>query len=193
VIRALALYLRSRSAPATLATMLGCAVGLWALGVAVDDPWTRIRLALLATALAIAAIAPGLAGADADLERIPGFAWPPRRAAHLVIAGGVAFGLMAATALTVDPVSATARVARDATGLTGLVGLGAAVLGASRAPLLPLIWTAIAIGVPTTDRPAYKVVVTWMMQPTANGGATLTAVVVGATGLLAYALAGPRR
>jgi hypothetical protein len=193
VTRTFVLYLRSRSAPASLATMLGCAVGLWALGLAVDDSSTRVRLALLITALAIAAIAPGLAGADADLERIPGFAWPPRRAAHLVIAGVVAFGLMAAAALAGDPVTGTARIARDAAGLTGLLGLGAVALGASRAPLLPLLWTALAVGLPTTDRPAYKAVITWMMLPTTIVTATLTAVVVGATGVLAYSVAGPRR
>jgi hypothetical protein len=73
----LALYLRSRSAPVTLAVMLGCAVGLWALGHAVDEPYRRGRLALLATLLAIAAVAPGLAGADIDLDRVAAFAWPP--------------------------------------------------------------------------------------------------------------------
>jgi hypothetical protein len=192
VTRRLALYLRSRSAPATLATMLGGAVGLWALGHTVDDPYRRSQLALLATVLAIAAVAPGLAGADIDLDRLAGFAWPPRRAAHLIIAGAVAVALLAATTGDVTATS-TARIARDAAGMTGLIGLGAATLSASRAPLPSLLWTALVVGIPPTSRPTHRVILTWMMQPTDTTAATLTAMTLAATGILAYAIAGPRR
>lgn len=188
----LALYLRSRSAPATLATMLGCAVGLWALGHTVDDPYGRGQLAMLATLLTTAAIAPGLAGADIHLDRTSAFAWPPRRAAHLIIAGAIAVGLLAATALAGDPMTGTARIARDAAGLTGLIGLGAAALGASRAPVFPLLWTALIIGLGPPDQPTYQVMLTWMIQPTDTTTATVAALTLGASGTLAYAILGPR-
>jgi hypothetical protein len=191
VTRHLALYLRSRSAPATLATMLSCAAGLWALGYAIDDPYPRSQLVLLTTVLAIAATAPGLTGADADLDQTAGFAWPPRRAAHLIIAGAIVVGLLA-IALAGDPTISTARIARDTAGLTGLIGLGAATLGASRAPLLSLLWTAVAIGIPPTNQPAHRVILAWMAQPTGTVTATLTALILAVTGVLAYAIAGPR-
>jgi hypothetical protein len=181
-----------------MVTMLGCAVGLGAVGHSVHDPLARVRLAMLATVLAIAAVAPGLDGDDADLERVAAFAWPPRRAAHLVIAGAIAVGLLAATALAGDPMTTTARLVRDATGLIGLVGLGAAVLGASRAFLLPLISTAFALGLQgalgsqLVSAPRYQLVTTWIMQPTSATIATVTALVLGATGVLAYALVGSR-
>ena len=193
--RPLALYLRSRSAPATLAIMAGCAIGLGALEPTVDDPISRSRLALLATALAVAAIGPGLAGADLDLDRLSGFAWPPRRAAYLIIGAAVAAGLIAATTLVGDPMTDVNRIARDAAGFTGLVGLGAAGLGASRAPLVPVLWTVVVLGVqPPADR-TDLVVLSWMAQPVGSltGAATVTGVVIAVVGTLAYATCGPRR
>jgi len=196
--RHLLLYLRSRSAPATLAATLCCATGLAALGHAVHDALARRQLAVLATVLAAAAVAPGLAGADVELERVTALAWPPRRAAHLVVAGAVAIGLLAATALIGTPMTSIGQLARNSTGLTGLVGLGAATLGASRAFLLPLLWIAGAVGVqvaaasaqPSVSR--YQLIAAWMMQPAGSRAALITALALGATGLLAYALAGSR-
>ena len=67
-----------------------------------------------------------------------------------------------------------------------------AALGAARAPVLCLLWTAAAIALPTVDRPAYWVVVTWMMQPHDAVAATATAVTLGVSGVLIYARLGPR-
>src|SRR5262245_43580224 len=108
--RHLLMYLRARSAPATLATMLCCAVGLGALGHAVHDALARRQLAVLATVLAVAAVAPGLAGADVELERVTALAWPPRRAAHLVLAAAIALGLLAATALAGTPMTSLGQL-----------------------------------------------------------------------------------
>lgn len=191
--RTLLLYARSRSAPAALATMLGCATALWALGNQVDDPHGRAQLALLATALAAAAIGPGLAGADINLDRTAAFAWPPRRAAHLIIAGCITAGLLTATTLAGDPIANTATIARDTIGLTGLTGLGAALFGASRAPLLPLLWAVLAVGIPQPTQPTSQVILTWAMQPTSNSTATIIALTLGTSGTLAYALRGSRR
>lgn len=188
-----ALYLRSRSAPVALAAAAGSALALWALGATIDDPQAEDAFALLAVLAGATATAPGLAGADPDLERTGAIAWPPRRTAHLVLAGATILGIVAATALT-----DTGSLARNVTGMIGLVALGAAFLGASRAWFLPLSWTLLTIaftlpeGSPPTE-PTYKVVLTWMLQPLETTSATLTAVLLGATGILAYTIRGARR
>ena len=196
--RPLALYLRSRGVPATAAAVLVCAVAFWALGLVVDHPQGRVLVALLAALAATTALAPGLAGADHDLDRASAIAWPPRRAAHVIVAGAAVVGLLAVTALVGEQMASTARIARDVAGLGGLVALGAAILGAVRAPLLPVVWTALVLqyappmGEPPT-RPAYKVMLTWMVQPVEIRAATVAAVALAAAGTLAYAVLGSRR
>jgi len=170
--------------------MLVSSAGLWGLGRQIDDPYRHSQLALLAATLAITSIAPGLAGADLDLDRVAGFAWAPRRAAHLLLGGALTVGLLA---LAVRDEATVSWIARDVAGLTGLIGIGAAALGASRGPLLCLLWTAAAIALPAVDRPAYRVILTWMMQPAGTTTATVAAVVLAVGGVLTYALAGPRR
>lgn len=196
--RPLALYVRSRAVPATAAAMLGCAAALWALGLAIDQPQGRGLAALLLALAATTAVAPGLAGQDHDLDRVSAIAWPPRRAVHVIAAGATVLGLLAATALAGERMTDTGQIARNVAGLTGLVALGAVVLGAARAPLPPVVWTVVVLwwappmGEPPT-RPAYKVMLTWMVQPVGTGTATTAAVVLAAAGTLAYALLGSRR
>lgn len=143
--RPLALYLRSRAAPATAGAMLVCAVGLWALGLAIDHPQGRGLATLLVALAATTAIAPGLVGADTDLDRASAIAWPPRRATHVVVGAAAVVGLLAATALVGEQTAGTDQIARNVAGLAGLVALGAAVLGAARAPLLPVVWTVLVL------------------------------------------------
>lgn len=196
--RPLALYLRSRAVPATTAAVLGCAVALWALGLAIDHPQGRSLAALLVALAGTTALAPGLVGVDPDLDRVSAIAWPPRRAAHVILAAGAVLSLLAATALVGQQMGATGQLARNVAGLTGLVALGAVVLGAARAPLLPVIWTVVVLwwappmGEPPTG-PTYKVTLTWMVQPAEIQPATVAAVVLAAVGILAYAVLGSRR
>ena len=196
--RALALYLRSRAVPASAAVLLGCAVTLWALHLAIDHPQGRALATLLVALAATTAIAPGLAGADPDLERASAIAWPPRRAAHVIVAGVAVFGALAATALVGAQSADEGQIARNVAGLTGLVALGAVLLGATRAPLLPVLWTVLVLwwappmGEPPT-RPASKVMLTWMAQPIEARPATIAAVALATAGTLAYAVLGSRR
>ena len=177
--------------------MFGSAVALWALGLAIDhvgaEPslryswrWLRRRLSRRA------------------LRRRPGSG--PRvgdrlattAGRTLVVAGAAVAGLLAATALVAEPQAATGQLARNVAGLTGLVALGAVFLGAARAPLLPVLWTVLVLwwappmGEPPT-RPAYKVMLTWMAQPTEARPATVAAIALAAAGTLAYAVLGSRR
>jgi hypothetical protein len=186
------LYLRARSVPASFAVMLCCAIALWWGGQALHNEQYRGLLALLAVVAATVAIAPGLAGADHDLEKGAAIAWPPRRAGHVVVAGAVLVGLFALTGQ-----GSGGQLVRDVIGLGGLVALGATVLGALRAPLLPIVWTALVLrfapplGIPPA-RPTYKVMLTWMTQPAGTRAATVAALILGVAGTLAYALFGAR-
>jgi hypothetical protein len=195
--RPLVLYLRSRQVPAALAAAVGSVAVLWSASQATDDPSARATLALLAVAAGTAAAGSGLAGADIDLDRTAAIRWPPRRAAHVIAAGAAVIGMVAATALTGDQLAPVAQVTRDAIGMSGLIALGAATLGASRAWVPPLTWTLLAWTHPALSWPspataAYQQVLTWMLQPADTTPATVTALILGVTGVLAYAILGPR-
>lgn len=196
--RPLTLYLRSRSVPVSLGLTLVCAAGLWSLGLAVDNQEGRSLLVLLATAAAVVGVAPGLAGPDHDLDRVAAIAWSPRRALHVIVATSVVVALLGATAHIGDPMAGMALIARNAVGLAGLVALGTATLGAARASLLPILWTVLILqiippfGAPP-DRPMYREMLTWLAQPVGSTPATVTAVILGVVGTLAYALFGSRR
>jgi len=196
--RVLMLYLRSRAAPATAIAMLACAAALWALGLAIDNPQGRALTALLGALAATTAIGHGLAGPDHELDKTAAIAWPPRRAAHIILAGAAVLAALAATALAGEQMADAGQLARNVAGLTGLVALGAVVLGAAQAPLLPVLWTVLAlwwappIGVPPT-RPAYKVMLTWMVQPPNARAATVAAVILATAGVVTYAALGSRR
>lgn len=190
--RLLLLYLRSRQVPAALAAAVGSVAVLWWLSQATDDPTLHATLGLLAVAAGTAAAGTGLAGADIDLDRSAAIAWPPRRAAHVVAVGGAIIGIVAATALTGDQLAPARQIVRDAVGMSGLVALGAATLGASRAWVVPLTWTLLVLLWVPAAGATYQQVLTWMLQPAASAPAAITASVLGVTGVLAYAILGPR-
>jgi hypothetical protein len=190
--RLLLLYLRSRQVPAALAAAVGSVAVLWWLGQATHDPTVDATLGLLAVAAGTAAAGAGLAGADIDLDRSAAIAWPPRRAAHVIAVGGAIVGIVAATALTGDQLAPARQIIRDAAGMSGLIALGAATLGASRAWVVPLTWTFLALLWVPAAAATYQQVLTWMLQPAASVPAAITTSVLGVTGVLAYAILGPR-
>jgi hypothetical protein len=49
------------------------------------------------------------------------------------------------------------------------------------------------VGLGAADRPPYQVVLTWMAQPTGTTVATATALALGVSGTVAYAVFGARR
>jgi hypothetical protein len=190
--RLLLLYLRSRQVPAALAAAVGSVAVLWWLGQATDDPTAQATLALLAVAAGTAAAGAGLAGADVDLERTAAIAWPPRRAAHVIAVGGAIIGIVAASALTGDQLAPARQVVRDAVGMSGLVALGAATVGASRAWVVPLTWTLLVLLWVPAATATWQQPLAWMLQPAASAPAAITASMLGVTGVLAYAILGPR-
>jgi hypothetical protein len=170
----------------------GSVAVLWWLSQATDDPTLHATLGLLAVAAGTAAAGTGLAGADIDLDRSAAIAWPPRRAAHVVAVGGAIIGIVAATALAGDQLAPARQIVRDAVGMSGLVALGAATLGASRAWVVPLTWTLLVLLWVPAAGATYQQVLSWMLQPAASAPAAITASVLGVTGVLAYAILGPR-
>lgn len=179
--RWLLLYARSRQVPAAAATVVA---GFAALAPLDGSP----HVTAFAAALGTAVVATGFGGHDLALDRTAAFGWPPRRAAHLLVGGAVVTALLLAAGLTAE----NAFVLRDVVGLGGLAALAAVVLGARAAWTLPVGWTGVTLVVPPgTDWPTR--LLTWPVQPTGTTSATVTAVVLACTGLLAYAWFGCRR
>lgn len=192
------LYLRSRSAPGALAAAVASGGGLWAISHAAGDQDARGLLALLAGLAGVAALAPGLAGADPDLDRTAAVAWLPRRAGHVLVGAAAVVGILAAAGLTGDPLAPARLLVRQVVGLAGLTALGAVTTGASRAWLLPAAMTvAVAPVSPPFGTPprseTYQLVLTWLVQPPGTTAATVTAAALGGAGVLAYACCGARR
>jgi hypothetical protein len=195
------LYARSRQLPAATAVLVLSTAVLCALGRYVESPGLRLALATLAVLAGATAVGPGLAGADAALDRTAAIAWPPRRAAHL-IAGIVATAAAVAAGAATTLASHTAEsgggphietIARAAVGLGGLVGLCAAVLGTGRAWLVPVAWTVLVVlNGPATG--SWRVeALTWLVQPVGSTAATATAVALGVAGTIGYAIFGAPR
>lgn len=192
--RFLLLYLRSRQVPAALAIAVAGAAGGWGLSQAVDRPQAGTMFGLLAVLAGTAAAGTGLAGADIHLDRTAGFWWQPRRAAHLVLASAAIIGLVIATALTGDQLAPAAQVTRNTIGMAGLIALGVATFGAGLARMMPVTWTLIALALDGITSMPVKVleVLAWMLRPADTAPAAVTAVVLGVTGVFAYAWFGPR-
>jgi hypothetical protein len=186
------LYLRSRRVPAAAIMALVSTAALWALAQAVEDRPALRAMAVLAAAVGVVAAGPGLAGADAALDRTAAIAWAPRRAAHVLVAAAALAGVLAATTLAGTALAGAGLLVRDVAGLGGLLAIGATVLGAGRAWPLPIVAAAPGVMFGPLSGVWHREVLTWTAQPTATASATVTAVVLGVAGTLAYAIGGGR-
>ncbi|GIM90360.1 hypothetical protein [Paractinoplanes toevensis] len=191
--RWLALYLRSRQAPAALAAAGFCAALMWGLWSVFSNSrevdWQMVVLTVL---LLVAALTGTLGGPDDALEKTAALRWPPRRAAHLLVALVVVAAPLLVTLATGARFGPGWLVVRDAAGLLGLTALGAATIGTARAWFLPLGWTFGAVLFTRPD-PAIGRILTWQAQPPASTAAAVTAGLLACGGLIAYAMAGPAR
>lgn len=189
------LYLRSRRVPAAFVMTVTAVAGLAGLGRATEHP---PNLGLLAVLAGAAVTGPGLAGDDIDLDRTAARRWPLWRSLHITVACAVVIALVAATALTGEPIAPFGRVVRDSVGSIGLVALAAATLGAQHAWVPPVTWSLLSLTVlprlwPPGEPTISQRVVTWMVQPPGTAAATAVALILGVVGTLAYAGWGPRR
>lgn len=129
-----------------------------------DPRWT-----VLAITAAVSALAVGLTGQDADLDRTAAWPWPVYRLIHVVAIATIAVVLVAGAA----PLP---FVVRGCVGMTGLAALGAALLGGHLAWLLPCAWFAVTF---FTD--------SWLFAPADSFGVFVVAVVFGCAGATTYA------
>ncbi|GAA3334744.1 hypothetical protein GCM10020358_00390 [Amorphoplanes nipponensis] len=189
--RGLTLYLRSRGTPMALALAGGCAALMWSLwSVFSDSPTVGPVMVILTVLLLVAAVTATLGGPDDALDATAGLRWPRRRVTHLLAAFLVVVVLLLVTAATGARFGPAGLVVRDAAGLLGLTALGAATMGTARAWFMPLGWTLAAVLFPRAE-PLLGRVLTWPAQPPASTAAAVTAGLLAAGGLVAYAMAGP--
>jgi hypothetical protein len=181
--RLLSLYLRSRKVLVTTLVAVACAGG-----IGIPEHTSTVLgqfMALLAITAVVSVAAIGLGAPDPALDRTAALPWGPWRAAHVLAVGALAAGL--GTVLVPSDV-----VVRNAIGLTGLAALAVTTLGGGLAWSLPLTWMVVtavpALTGETPGAPAF----TWPFQPAGTTAATLAAGVLGGSGVVAYALAGPR-
>lgn len=188
----LRLYLRSRRLPVALAVATAAACLVWASWLASAEPPTvDVRLVTLTVMLATAAFGATLSGADDALDHTASINWPLRRGAHLLLAGVVITGLLSLTVLTDSRFEPFAVVLRNTAGMLGLTALGAALFGTARSWIAPLVWTLISVlPVVQPSEDARMQVVGWLVQSADSALAAACAVVLAATGLLAYTVLG---
>ncbi|WKU05767.1 hypothetical protein [Micromonospora sp. HUAS LYJ1] len=186
------LYLRSRRVPLALAGAVGGTAVIWALYLAfAKDRDATPLVVVLTVLLMVSALAPTLAGPDANLDRTASLRWPRRRAAHVLAGGVIVLAVLLATLHTGARFGPAGLVVRDAAGLLGLTALCTSVVGAARSWFLPVGWTTIAAVYPQGG--TWGAVATWQGQPTDSRAATAMAAAFALGGLLAYAIAGPAR
>jgi hypothetical protein len=188
----LRLHLRARRVPSTAAALVVATAVMWSLRLVYDNPAYHTALAILATALGVALVAPGLSGADDDLERAGAVRWPLWRAAHLAVATVVVTGAVIATGLTGEPMAHSGLVLRHVVGMMGLLALGAVVLGTNWAWLPVLACATVAMFTGGITGPWYKELASWAAQPLDAAPAAVTAVVVAVGGSAAYSMLGVR-
>jgi hypothetical protein len=171
----------------------GCAALMWTLWSIFSDARTvDVQMVVLTVLLMVAILTATLGGPDDALDRTAALRWPPRRAAHLLVAGLVVVVLLLVTVPTGARFGPAWLVVRDAAGLLGLTALGAAIIGPARSWFAPLGWTLGATMFPQAE-PLIGRVLTWQAQAPVSTAAAVTAGLLAVGGLVAYAMAGPAR
>ncbi|MGV9251118.1 hypothetical protein [Streptomyces sp. NPDC003697] len=189
--RWLMLYARSRQVPASLATVLISAVGVWALTRDGSAAHGGSQLPAVVLTTGAMALSVGLGGQDLDLDRGAAIRWAPRRAAHVLFGGAIVGTVLLTVQAVGQDLATTAFVARDCAGLAGLAAFGAAVAGGRYAWAFPFTWLAFASLAPPSATSVPGKVATWMLLPTGTPAATWTALCLAVVGTTLYALAGP--
>ena len=184
------LYARSRRIPVTLGLLGAITVLTWTLwSVFSNTREVGLPMILLTVLLMVAAVSATLAGPDDALDRTAALPWARRRALHLLAALAVIVALLLLTLVTGAQFTPFTIVLRDAVGLLGLLALGAATVGAAKSWFLPLVWTMFAAVYPLAGR--WGELATWQAQVPDHRPAAILAAVLGLSGLIAYAVAGP--
>jgi hypothetical protein len=182
------LYARSRQLPSAFAALVVSTAVVWLLS---RDDWA-LPQALLALTASIAVAAIGLSGQDPDLDRSAALPWSRRRFAHLALIGLASAGAVLAVQELGPSTVDLSIILRDAAGLLGLTGLAATTAGGQFGWTLPVAWSAVALFV-RNDGSTASEIAAWMLQSAETPVAAWTAVLLAASGTVAYTAWGGRR
>ena len=193
------LHLRSRQVPAALAALVGCAVVLWA---ALTYHWwhgagqAATELPMIIEGCAAAIIAVTAHNPFGEPERATGRWLPFLRLGTALALCGAAVGLLAlGAAAAYDPQSRVylgtgiLGVAENVMGFAGVGLIVSLVTGGLLAWTGPLGYLAISQFALVAN---YSEPLTWAARPATDRGGWITAMVVFAIGLAAFAIRGPR-
>ncbi|MFJ7298585.1 hypothetical protein [Streptomyces sp. NPDC099088] len=193
--RPLALYVRSRGIPTTLAILAGAALlTAWAANRpdAYLDPYRRVPLIALAPLLASAAVVGGLHTHSPELDSTAVRPWWPRRLGHLLALSAVAALLLALSVPGHSQQFGAAAMVRNTLGGIGITTVAATVLGA-RLSWMPttLYFSAVYLSA-SSPRVSNATVLAWSMQPGPQRGAWLVGLALFVAGSALCATLGAR-
>ncbi|MFG2349293.1 hypothetical protein [Streptomyces phaeochromogenes] len=192
-LRGIVLHLRCRAVPATVLVFLAAAALTW-VAYLTDDPATAQRLGLIAIVLGVAPTARTLAGPDEELERGTPAPWRLIRAVHLLLLGGVLLGLLVVVHRIAGQQAhavAYGTVVQAVLALTALTALGAVLVGAHVAWVLPIGWAMLMLAVGPRESVVGQAL-TWMVQEPGTATSTTVAALLTVVGVAAYTRRGSR-
>lgn len=189
------LHARSRGLYPTSAALLVLAVAapLAARALADAAPGSAELLRVLAVTAGVALVAPGLAGADPELEAGTPRSRPPLRLAHLGIAVLVVTAAIAAGQVLAHPWSGASSgedlrvIGRDVAGLLGLQVATAALAGARLCWTPPTFWVLVVATVGGGEH-GWRLIAAMPVAPPGTTVAAVTAVSLLAVGAAAHAV-----
>ncbi|MFE5485430.1 hypothetical protein [Streptomyces sp. NPDC056527] len=193
----LTLYVRSRTLPATLATLLGtAAVAAWSASWLQSQPafdhTARVPVVVLGPLLAASAIGTSLYAASDELDRAAPRPWPPRRVAHVLALTAVAVVLLALAVPGHAEEFGGPAMVRNTLGAVGVTVASAALIGA-RPSWLPMTVYVGSVYVAAPSTPGGTAAVwAWVMQPGPQAAAWAVALGAFAGGTALYAFRGAR-
>lgn len=194
--RFVALHIRARGVPATVAGLIVLTLVAWA---AADwlvhaqgsaSPADRWPVAVLAPLVGALIVSTGFGGADEELERTAALRWRRIRAVHVTLAAVATGTALALTGLFEPDTFGAYELARNSAACIGLMAVGTAVLGVRLGwiPALAYVLLVLGVAVPTPDNAWW----TWPIQQWTAGAANWAAGGAALVGVLGYVWFGAR-
>ncbi|MEU6985104.1 hypothetical protein ABZ946_17020 [Streptomyces sp. NPDC046324] len=192
-----ALYVRSRTLPATVAAVLGTAAAAawsaaWLQSQPGFDHTARVPVVVLGPLLAASAVGTSLYAASDELDRTATRPWPLRRTAHVLALTVLAVALLALSVPGHPEEFGGPAIVRNTLGAVGVTAAAAALIGA-RASWLPITVYVGSVYVAAPSTPGGAAALwAWPMQPGPEAGAWAVALGAFAGGTALHAFRGAR-
>ncbi|MFB7373802.1 hypothetical protein ACFC0D_28560 [Streptomyces sp. NPDC056222] len=193
----LALFVRSRTLPGTVAALLGTAAAAawfayWLQSRPGLDHTSRVPVVVLGPLLAASAIGTSLYTASDELDRTATRPWPPRRTAHLLALTVLAVALLALAVPGHPEEFGGPAIVRNTLGAVGVTAAAAALIGA-RPSWIPMAVYVGSVYMAAPPGPGGAAALwAWPMQPGPQVGAWAMALGAFAGGTALYAFRGAR-